>query len=69
MLSLMQLALVLIIVVGGISASITAYYMRRRIKKSLGPNARNANLTSLNTWMAVDEAEKKSGQTKPPNPS
>ena len=35
--------------------------MRRRIKKDLGEVAYEGDLTSIRTWMRVDEVEEKSG--------
>jgi hypothetical protein len=43
-----------------IGAWITAFKMRRRIKRSLGSNVSDAQLTSITTWMKVDEAEERS---------
>ena len=43
-----------------IGAWITAFKMRRRIKRSLGSNVSDAQLTSIRTWMKVDEAEERS---------
>ena len=51
--------LVVILIVTTVSAWITALRMRRRIKKALGRPATDAELTSLNTWMKVDEAERR----------
>jgi hypothetical protein len=64
----MQIFLVLFLIITGISASIMAYRMRQRMRKALGgKKASEANLTSINTWMDVDEAEEKSRVNKPPN--
>jgi hypothetical protein len=57
-----------ILVVTSVSAWILNLRMRRRIKKALGGNASNANLTSLNTWMTVDEAEKRKKESGPLTP-
>jgi hypothetical protein len=46
-----------IMIVTTVSAWITAFRMRRRIKKALGSNATETELTSLATWMRVDEEE------------
>lgn len=59
----------LILVVTSVSAWILNIRMRRRVKKALGGNASKANLTSLNTWMEVDEAEQQSKEKRPLNPS
>ncbi len=52
-----RLALLSIIIVSSILAWITAVRMRRRIKRALGKKVSDMELTSLNTWMEVDEAE------------
>jgi hypothetical protein len=33
--------------------------MRRRIRKALGKDARDGELTSINMWMKVQEAERR----------
>ena len=48
-----------IMIVTTVSAWITAFRMRRRIKKALGSNATETELTSLATWMRVDEEEQR----------
>jgi hypothetical protein len=53
------LTLIVVLTVTTVSAWITAYRMRRRIKKALGKRATDAELTSINTWMKVEEAEKR----------
>ena len=40
-----------------ISAWITAFRMRRRMKRALGREVSDQQLTSIATWMKVDEAE------------
>jgi len=51
------------IVVTSVWAWIIGVRMRRRIRRALGHDARNeVELTSLNTWMKVeDEEERRSG--------
>ncbi len=49
--------ILIVIIVTTLSAWITAVRMRRRMRRALGRNVTGAELTSLNTWMAVDEAE------------
>jgi hypothetical protein len=44
-----------------VSAWILGVHMRRRIKKDLGGEAYEGDLTSIETWMKVDEVEEKSG--------
>jgi len=51
--------LIAIVVVSTISAWVTAYRMRRRARKALGRDIRDSELTSLNTWMEIEEAEKR----------
>jgi len=53
------LKLILILVIAGVSGWITAHQMRRRARKALGREIRDSELTSLNTWMDVEEAEKR----------
>ena len=54
-----------ILIITSISAWIVAYRMRRKIGKTLGGNASKANITSLNTWIAVDEAEQRKKENAP----
>ena len=42
-----------------IAAWITAYRMRKKIKNALGKSVSEAELTSINTWMKVADAEQK----------
>lgn len=51
-----------------VSGWIVAVRMRRRMKKSLGRNATDLDLVSLNTWMRVDETEQKNRQSHPIHP-
>ena len=53
------LYLLVILTVSTVSAWIMAFRMRRRIKRALGMQAGGAQLTSLNTWMRVEEAERR----------
>jgi len=48
-----------ILIVTTISGWITAYRMRRRARKALGRKILDGELTSINTWMEVEEAEKR----------
>jgi hypothetical protein len=50
-----------------VSAWIAGIQMRRKIKRDLGRKATDADLTSIDTWMKVDEVEQRNGRTKPPN--
>jgi len=52
------LTLIIIIVVTSISAWVAGVRMRRRIKRALGKKVQGeVELTSLNTWMKVKDAE------------
>jgi hypothetical protein len=51
--------LAVFLVVTTVSAWITAIRMRRRIRRALGKDVTDAELTSLSTWMNVDEAEER----------
>jgi hypothetical protein len=56
----MRLLILLILVAGTtISTWIIGIQMRRRIKRDLGRKATASDLTSLETWMKVDEEEEK----------
>jgi hypothetical protein len=59
--------IVLIILVGSsvISAWVVGLQMRRKIRKDLGRKATEADLSSIETWMKVDEVEERKEQTKP----
>jgi hypothetical protein len=48
-----------IILMTTVSAWVTAYRMRRRMKKALGRKPVGAELTSISTWMQVGEAEQR----------
>jgi hypothetical protein len=66
--TLRGLVLIVVLVVTTVSGWITAFQMRRRIRKSLGHRATDLELTSINTWMKVDEAEQRNVQSKPIDP-
>ena len=51
--------------VTAISTWIIGVQMKRKIKRDLGRKATDADLTSIETWMKVDEVEEKKEQTKP----
>jgi hypothetical protein len=57
--------LLLVLIVAIVSSWITAFRMRRRMRKALGRNVREDELVSINDWMKVAEAEKRA---KEPNP-
>ena len=54
-------------VVNTILAWIEGLWMRLKIKKDLGRKATQADLTSIDTWMKVDEAEQRKETDKPPS--
>ncbi len=54
------LVLVAIMAVTTVSAWITAFFLRRRIRRALGKQVSDAELTSINLWMKVHDAEKDS---------
>jgi len=56
---------VLIIFATTVSAWITGIQMRRKIRRDLGRKATDADLTSIDTWMKVDEVEERSGRVNP----
>ena len=59
-------AFMIIFVVGTtIAAWIVAFRTRRRIGRALGRKLKEAELTSLTTWMTVDE-EERNQENKPP---
>jgi len=47
------------------SGWIIAYRMRRQFKKDLGRRATDADLTSIDAWMKVDEVERRNNPGKP----
>lgn len=57
----------IIAVVTIVSAWITGIGMRRRIKRALGRKATKGDLTSIDTWMKVEEKEAKNGKALKPN--
>ncbi|PYV35645.1 MAG: hypothetical protein DMG22_01765 [Acidobacteria bacterium] len=52
-----------------ISAWIVTRRMRRRFKKALRRNASDAELTSIKTWMKVEEEEEQEAKRGPLNPT
>jgi hypothetical protein len=59
------IAALVILVVSAVSTWIVGVQMKRKIKKDLGRKATAADLTSIETWMKVDEVEKQKERTKP----
>ncbi len=54
------IALIVTILVGTITVWVLGVRMRHRIKRALGINVHNEEeLTSLNTWMKVEDVEEK----------
>jgi hypothetical protein len=49
-------------------AWIAALRMRLKIKSNLGRKATQADLTSIDTWMKVQEVEQRKDLDKPPSP-
>jgi len=47
---------------------IAALRMRLKIKSDLGRKATQADLTSIDTWMKVQEVEQRKALDKPPSP-
>jgi hypothetical protein len=58
----------LIVIVSVVSTWVVGVRMRRRIKRDLGRKATETDLTSLDTWMEVDEEEQRNGQNGPIKP-
>jgi hypothetical protein len=50
---------IVVIVVTTVAGWITAIRLRRRVRRALGKEATDTNLTSFNMWMRVDEAEER----------
>ena len=49
-----------------ITSAIIGYHMRREIKKSLGRKATDEDLSDVETWMEVRDAEEKAGGKNTP---
>jgi hypothetical protein len=61
-----RLVLALIFVtVTTVSAWITAFRMRRRLRKALGIQASETELTSISTWMRANEEEERLAERTP----
>jgi len=67
--SIRLLVLVTTLIVTTVSSWVMAFRMRRRIRKSLGRKTSDLELTSINTWMEVDEAEQRNRERKSIEPS
>jgi len=57
-----------VIIISVVSAWITGVRMRRKIRKDLGRKATNLDLTSIDTWMKVDEVEERKKGNRPLDP-
>jgi hypothetical protein len=65
--STIGLRLLIALIIAGvtaISAWIIGIQMKRRIKKDLGRKATESDLTSIDTWMKVEEEEEKNDRDK-----
>jgi len=54
-----------IVLVTAISSAIIGMRMRREIKRDLGRDATDADLTSIETWIEVEDAERSNQLKKP----
>jgi len=57
-----------IVIISVVSAWITGLRMRRKIRQDLGRKATDADLTSIDTWMKVDEVEQQKKRNRPVSP-
>ena len=64
-----RLWLLAVIVVTTLSAWITAFRMRRRVRRTLGIQVTETELTLISTWMKVDQAEQRHAESRPINPN
>jgi membrane associated rhomboid family serine protease len=55
----------IVIIYASVSAWIIGLRMRRKIRKDLGRKATEADLTSIDTWMEVEQAEERNKENKP----
>jgi hypothetical protein len=56
------------VVITTVAAWITAFVMRRRIRKAIGSEPTETELTSIATWMRVTEEEERKQQQGPIGP-
>jgi hypothetical protein len=54
-----------VIIYSSLSAWIIGIQMRRKIRRDLGRKATSADLTSINTWMKVEEVEERNKEKNP----
>ena len=60
MFNLLRLLIYAVVVaVSAVSEWIGAQRMRLRVRRALGRSVNSSDLTSINTWIAVEEAEKR----------
>jgi hypothetical protein len=53
------------IIAGALSTWILGIKMRRKIRRDLGRKATDADLTSLETWMKIEDVKRRNNQNKP----
>jgi hypothetical protein len=71
MYSIIGYRLLIALIIAGVTAVSTwiiGIQMKRRIKKDLGRKATESDLTSIDTWMKVEEEEEKNDRDKPLKP-
>jgi uncharacterized membrane protein YecN with MAPEG domain len=54
-----------VLIVSAVSSWAIGMKMRREIKRDLGRKATDTDLTSLETWMEVEEKEHRNQESKP----
>jgi hypothetical protein len=71
MYSIIGYRLLIALIIAGVTAVSTwiiGIQMKRKIKKDLGRKATESDLTSIDTWMKVEEEEEKNDRDKPLKP-
>lgn len=58
----------MVIIFTSVSAWIIGMRMRRKIERDLGREATDADLTSIDTWMKVEEVEQRHEKNRPLGP-
>jgi hypothetical protein len=66
--ALRLIAIAVVVIVSAVSTWIVGVKMRRRIKRDLGRKASDLDLTSLDTWMEVDDEEQRNERNIPKKP-
>jgi len=64
--SIQFLAMLGVLIFTAITSAIIGYHMRREIRKSLGRKATDEDLSDVETWMEVRDAEEKAGGKNTP---